>query len=207
MERKQRISTEMEEEIKGLKALQGNNWEIMEKQEREKTKKFIRTAGAVIAALLLLGMLAVFAYASNQDYENAMKQAKPWMNPVITKEEKKAGEWILKNTNGRETFVSDIFGGEFIMGTTLREATEGGDWAVVPDVVKKMGEIDEFYKTKDAKRANEIAKKYGAGYAIIPNRQVFAGFGWMFPEKEKMNRTEFFQKVYEDNGFEIYRVK
>ena len=129
------------------------------------------------------------------------------MNPVITKEEKKAGEWILRNTQERETFVADIFGGEFIMGTTLREATEGGDWAVVPDVVKKMGEIDEFYKTTDAKRANEIAKKYGATYAIIPNRQVFAGFGWMWTEKGKLNDSEFFGKVYEDNGFEIYRAK
>ncbi|MFH1257368.1 MAG: hypothetical protein V1658_00360, partial [Candidatus Micrarchaeota archaeon] len=112
-----------------------------------------------------------------------------------------------QNTPERETFVTDIFGGEHLMGETLREGTEGGDWAIVPEVVNRMSEINEFYKTADAKHAYEIAKKYNAKYVMVPNRQIFAGFEWLTPEKTKMQNAEYFELVYSKDQMEIYKLK
>ncbi|MFH1106280.1 MAG: hypothetical protein V1787_00125 [Candidatus Micrarchaeota archaeon] len=158
---------------------------------------------AALAAVALL--FAVIVFQTNEDVNKAIWQTGSWMNPVVTLEESKSVQWVLENTNERDVFVTDIFGGEHLMGNTLREGTEGGDWAIVPGVVDRMAKIDEFYKTKDADKAAEIAKKYKAKYVLMPNRQVFAGFGWLEPERGKMV-PPYFVRVYEDNGFEIYTV-
>lgn len=158
-------------------------------------------------ALFVLGVLVFggIIWQANEDVNKALWQAGSWMTPVITKEESKSLKWVLENTKERDVFVTDIFGGEHLMGNTLREGTEGGDWAIVPDVVNRMARIDEFYKSKDAKRAHEIAKQYNASYALMPNRQVFAGFGWLDPERVKMQEP-YFTLLYADGNMTYYSV-
>lgn len=163
--------------------------------------------GYPASVLVFLLVSAALVYFALQDVEKAQTQAKPWMNPVITREELRSESWVLANTHERDVFVTDIFGGEHLMGSTLREGTEGGDWAVAPNVVEKMGEINEFYKTRDPARAYQIAKKYGAKYVLVPNRQVFAGFEWLTPERTKLQDPRFFERAYADGEFEIYRVQ
>jgi len=158
-----------------------------------------------VALSLSVSGLAVSLFSA--DFDKAYSSAVPWMTPVITEEELRAMDWVRANSNERDVFVEDIFGGEFLMGQTLREGTEGGDWAIIPNVVERMSKIDEFYKTDSADKAYEIAKEHNAKFVVIQNRQVFAGFSWMHPEKSKMQDSRFFELVYEDNGFEIYRVK
>jgi hypothetical protein len=155
-------------------------------------------------SILILGGTA---YYYNEDINKAKWQADAWMSPVITPEEEKSMQWIAQNTKGRETFVTDIFGGEHLMGETLREGTEGGDWAIVPEVVTRMSEVNDFFKTADASHASGIAKKYNANYVLIPNRQIFAGYEWLTPEKTKLQNTQFFERVYKDGELEIYKVK
>jgi len=156
--------------------------------------------------LFTLAILAFFAYG---DVKETQFQASPWMDTVVTREEFTALEWIRVNTLERAVFVTDIFGGELIMGETLREGVEGGDWAVVPGVVKRMHDVQyEFYGSTNAKQAWNTARKYGAEYAWIPNRRIFAGYEWKTPlenNKEFENST-FFEKVF-DNGVKIYKVK
>ncbi|MFH1199745.1 MAG: hypothetical protein V1708_01630 [Candidatus Micrarchaeota archaeon] len=156
----------------------------------------------IAVAIIVFGAIASQA---NSDLNNATYQAKSWMSPVVTKAESKALSWVVQNSLERDVFVTDIFGGEHIMGNTLREGTEGGDWAIVPDVVARMGKIDEFYKSKDPKQAHDIAVKYNASFVLMPDRQVFAGFGWYEPEKDKMQRP-YFTQVYQDGGLTIYSV-
>ncbi|MFH1200622.1 MAG: hypothetical protein V1708_06145 [Candidatus Micrarchaeota archaeon] len=97
-------------------------------------------------------LLCAIAAQANSDLNNATYQAKSWMSPVVTKAESKALSWVVQNTRERDVFLTDIFGGEHIMGNTLREGTEGGDWAIVPDVVARMGKIDEFYSPRTPSR-------------------------------------------------------
>ncbi len=167
----------------------------------------VQELGLLRLAIIAVGVLVFIgiAWQANEDVNKALWQAGSWMSPVVTKEESKSLKWVLANTEERDVFVTDIFGGEHLMGNTLREGTEGGDWAIVPDVVNRMGRIDEFYKTKDAKRAHEIAKQYGAKYVLVPNRQVFAGFGWFEPEKGKMQEP-YFTLLYDENGMRYYSV-
>ncbi len=141
----------------------------------------------------------------SSDYHAAMKAATPWMTPVVTREEYAATEWVKANTAEREIFVSDIFGGELIMGLSLREGTEGGDWAIVPNVVQRMADIDKFYKSNDPAEAHAIARKYNATYVWAPNRQVFAGYGWTEIGEGKFDPA-FFELVFE-NRTRIYRLK
>ncbi|MFH1750529.1 MAG: hypothetical protein ABH863_02525 [Candidatus Micrarchaeota archaeon] len=160
---------------------------------------------AFYGLFLLLSLAA--AYYFNEDMNKAKWQADAWMNPVVTQEEEKSMEWVRLNTAERETFVTDIFGGEHMMGESLREGTEGGDWAIIPNVVTRMSDVNEFFKTDDSQKAYDIAKRYGANYVMIPNRQIFAGFEWMWPERTKLQNTQYFELAYKDGEFEYYRVK
>ncbi len=159
-----------------------------------------------IIALAALAVVAFFAYG---DVKETQIQAGAWMDTVVTREEFAALDWIHANTRERTVFVTDIFGGELIMGETLREGVEGGDWAVVPEVVKRMSDVQyKFYGSSSAKEARDTALKYGAEYVWVPNRRIFAGYEWKTPlenNKEFTNST-FFEKVF-DNGVKIYRVK
>ena len=162
---------------------------------------WLNLVGMVVAALVFAGIV----WQANEDLNKAIWQTGSWMTPVITPEESKSLKWVLANTKERDVFVTDIFGGEHLMGNTLREGTEGGDWAIVPEVVNRMARIDEFYKSTDAERAHEIAVQYRAKYVLMPNRQVFAGFGWSEPERAKM-REPYFTRVYGDGEMEYYSV-
>ncbi len=129
-----------------------------------------------------------------------------WTNPVITQGEVNALGWVRANTTERTVFVCDIFGGEFVMGNTLRECTEGGDWAIVPNVVRRMSEMDNFYTISTSADANALAHKYNASYVWVPNRQVYMGFGWKDINRTKFDDTKYFTLVY--NGTtKIYQVK
>ncbi|MEK6954356.1 MAG: hypothetical protein AABX01_05075 [Candidatus Micrarchaeota archaeon] len=168
-----------------------------------------RFKGVLAIAIYLIALVSSLgvAYYYNEDMNKAKWQADAWMNPVVTQEEEKSMKWVRENTKERETFVTDIFGGEHMMGESLREGTEGGDWAIIPNVVTRMSEVNEFYKTSDAQKASEIAKRYNANYAMIPNRQIFAGFEWLWPEKTKLQNTQYFELVYKDGDFEYYKIK
>ncbi|MBI5225247.1 hypothetical protein HY989_05235 [Candidatus Micrarchaeota archaeon] len=159
------------------------------------------------AFALVLLVSAAAAYFFNEDMNKAKWQSDAWMNPVITQKEERAMQWVRENTVEREVFVTDIFGGEHLMGETLREGTEGGDWAIVPEVVPRMSDVNEFFKTSDSAKAHEIAKKYGANFALIPDRQLFAGFEWLSPDRSKFSNSDYFEMVYQDGEMQIFEIK
>ena len=91
--------------------------------------------------------------------------------------------------------------------SVLREGTEGGDWAIVPNVVSRMYDMQyNFYETNDSRKAWEIARKYNASYAWIPDRNIFAGYAWKYPNYATFDNATYFEKVF-DNGHRIYMVK
>ncbi len=157
----------------------------------------------------MFAALAAVAYLAYGDVKETQFQASAWMDPVVTREEFAALDWIRVNTRERAVFLTDIFGGELIMGETLREGVEGGDWAVVPNVVQRMNDVQyKFYGSSSANEAWNTARKYGAEYAWIPNRRIFAGYEWKYPLEKNVEfeNSTFFEKVF-DNGVKIYRIK
>jgi hypothetical protein len=183
----------------------------------EWVEKKILAALAVIAFIAFFGYLNPFALCvgdaciqKKADYLNALSQADAWMNPVLTKEEVVAVEWVKNNTPERTVFVSDIFGGELLM-SSLREGTVGGDWAIVLNVTDRMNAAHRIYLSEpqgySAEEAWNVAKKYNATYVWAPNRMVHAGYGWIQIDKSKFMDARFFEKVYSRNGMEVYKVK
>ena len=160
----------------------------------------------LLPAAFILLLLVVLAYFSYADLNSSRDLAIPWVQPVITQEEVAALAWVKANTVERELFVTDIFGGELLMGGALREGTEGGDWAIVPDVAQHMADIDRFYDTNSSQEAYAVAKKYGAKWAWVPNRQLFAGYGWKYAKMEKFGDARFFELAF-DNQTKVFRVK
>ncbi|MFH1780209.1 MAG: hypothetical protein ABH803_03655 [Candidatus Micrarchaeota archaeon] len=175
-----------------------------------------------LAPLLVLTLVLIIAFASSEtvkasafnenltislsgDYNKAISAAKPWMNPILTQEEIKAIEWVKQNTPERTVFMSDIFGGELLMAN-LREGVEGGDWAIIPNVIERMDDVQHnFYEAETVETAWNTAKKYGAEFVWAPNRQVFAGYAWVnIPSF--LEESEYFEKVF-DNGARVYKVK
>ena len=154
-------------------------------------------------ALLLLLAVTVVAAGSIQ---SAKKTAEPWLNPVVTPDEVAATEWIKQNTAPRTVFASGIFEGELIMGKTRREGTLGGDWAIVPNVIERMSDVQyKLFGAKDSKEAWTTARKYHASYVWVPNRSMFAGYAWNYPA-DVFDDATYFEKVY-DKGVRIYKVK
>ncbi|HLC38261.1 MAG TPA: hypothetical protein VJI71_02300 [Candidatus Norongarragalinales archaeon] len=155
---------------------------------------------------IAVAVIAIVAYFAFKDFGESQNQARSWMNPVITKNEFAALEWVEANTPERTVFASDIFGGELLM-SALREGTEGGDWAIVPNVVERMRDAQyNFYEAKESATAWATARKYGAEYAWVPDRQIFAGYDWKYPNYEIFENQTYFEKVF-DNGHKIYRIK
>jgi hypothetical protein len=163
----------------------------------------MRPQGALALAALLL--VAGWSYA--QDVQRTRAGGEAWVNPLVSPSEVKALEWVRANTAERTVFVTDIFGGEQLMGGALREGTIGGDWAIVPDVLRRFQDADEFVNTADAQKAWEIARRYGASYVWAPPRSVFAGYSWKDLERGKLQDERYFERVYRDGLMEIYRVK
>ncbi len=160
----------------------------------------------VLRFLPVLVLFGAVIYFANKDFDSALNQAKPWMNPVISKNEVAALDWVKANTKERTVFASDIFGGELLM-SVLREGTEGGDWAIVPNVVQRMHDIQyNFYEAKSGKQAWETALKYNAEYVWVPDRALFPGFAWKGADYNVFSNTQYFEKVF-DNGHRIYKVK
>lgn len=158
-----------------------------------------------VVILLLLAVVVATVYLP--EVEKARERGKPWMEPVVTLQEVKALEWVRAHTPERTVFVSDIFGGEQLMGGALREGTEGGDWAIIANVIERMQHSDEVFDTQNASRAWQLARQYNASYVWAPNRQVFAGFSWKGIERTKFYDEQYFELAYADGDMHIYRVK
>ncbi len=160
-------------------------------------------AGRFLPVIVLFAIVGYFAF---KDINSAMGQAKPWMDTVVSENEVASLSWVQAHTPERTVFATDIFGGELVM-SVLREGVEGGDWAIVPNVVSRMyDEQYHFYQTEDAKEAWQTALKYNASYAWVPDRRIFAGYEWKYPNYTIFDNATYFEKVF-DNGHKIYRVK
>lgn len=171
--------------------------------KNEASGGFSSQAKMLLPAIIVIAIVLFFAY---RDFNSAQNQARPWLDPMVTKNEVASLKWVEENTPERAVFASDIFGGELLM-SVLREGTEGGDWAIVPNVVQRMHDFQyDFYDAKSSEKAWETAKKYNATYAWVPDRQVFAGFEWKTPDYSVFENATYFEKVF-DNGNKIYKVK
>lgn len=146
----------------------------------------------------------MFAYL---DFQQVNATTPAWVNPVISQHEFNAIDWVINNTKKRDVFMTCIFEGEFLMGMSLRQATEGGDWAIIPEVTTRMSEINEFFKTENIDRAYFIAKKYNAKYIWLPlGRQTFCGYGWFYPNVTKFENSNF-TEIFRNEGVVIYEVR
>lgn len=154
---------------------------------------------------LALLLLAAVAVAAAVQVQKARTDASPWLNPVVTPQEVKALDWVRRNTPERTVFATGIFEGELLMGKTLREGTLGGDWAIVPNVISRMNDVQyKLYQAPDSKTAWQTAVQYHAAYVWVPNRQTFAGYAWVMPAAV-FDNAAYFEKVYDD-GVRIYKV-
>ncbi|NYZ75213.1 hypothetical protein H0O03_03030 [Candidatus Micrarchaeota archaeon] len=157
---------------------------------------------AAAAFLAIVAFLLLYS-----DVPKAVDAASPWMNTVVTQKEVEAIYWLENNTRVYEPVVYDIFGGETMMALSLRTPPIGGDWAVARDAVDRMNNVTKFYETTSAQEAAEIMKNLGARYAVVPSRQVHAGFGWKTVEKQKFSDPTFFEKAFDNGEAMVVRVK
>ncbi|MBI5226210.1 hypothetical protein HY994_03135 [Candidatus Micrarchaeota archaeon] len=155
--------------------------------------------------LALLALLAV-AFIGASQVQATKQSAAPWLNPVVTPDEVNGMVWVRANLAPRTVFATGIFEGELLMGKARMEGTLGGDWAIVPDVITRMSDVQyRIFGAKDSKEAWTTAHTYNASYVWVPNRQTFEGYEWKVPAAVFDNAT-YFQKVYDRGILRIYRV-
>lgn len=154
--------------------------------------------------IIFLIALALFGW---QELERSRSTVTHWLAPVINDGEIAAFDWVKANTAKRDVFMACIFEGESLMGTTLRESVEGGDWAVVPNVIDQMAAADKFFFDSSGAEAASIAKRYNAKYAwVTKGRQIFCGYGWKDIPYQKFEDPVYFKKLFENDGVVIYGI-
>lgn len=131
-----------------------------------------------------------------------------YYDPVVSRDEYNATQWIMDHTSKQDKFVADIFGAELIMGMTTRVSTEGGDWANAPDPISMMVHTNDIYKTDNASYAHELARLEKADYVLVPYRGLYTG--WWVPKEEvnysKFGDTRYFRPVFVEDNVTIYCV-
>jgi len=131
-----------------------------------------------------------------------------YYDPVVSRGEYNATQWIMDHTSKQDKFVADIFGAELIMGMTTRVSTEGGDWANAPDPISMMVHTNDIYKTDNASYAHELARLEKADYVLVPYRGLYTG--WWVPKEEvnysKFGDTRYFRPVFVEDNVTIYCV-
>ncbi|MCK4327592.1 MAG: hypothetical protein KAW41_03880 [Candidatus Diapherotrites archaeon] len=150
----------------------------------------------IIAVLVLLAM----AWLSMPQLDHHVE---PWLDTVVLPGEVEAARWVKNNVDG--LFLAGIFGGELVMGIASQPSLVGGDWAANINSPKQMSDMDEFYKTDSADKAEEIWRNYNASYAWFPARQVYAGYGWIGANEEKMSDPRF-EVVYTNPEVRVYKL-
>ncbi len=155
--------------------------------------------------LLLTVIAFMITMAASLSINDTRERGKAWVDPIISREEYYALNWITNNTQEKTTFATDIFGGELIMGNTLRLTLEGGDWAIIPNILQRMSDANTLFTTDNSKTAWELAVKYNASYIWLPNRQIFMGYGWKQVDDGVFNDKKYFTLVFE-NKTKIYKV-
>ena len=156
---------------------------------------------------LLAVFLIVLAWFGWAGLEHSRSGVENWLSPVINDGEIAAFDWVKANTAKKDTFMACIFEGESLMGTTLRESVEGGDWAVVPDVLDRMADADMFFFDSSGADASAIAKFYNAKYVwVTKGRKIFCGYGWKDIPLKKFDDPVYFTKLFENDGVIIYGV-
>ncbi|MFC2174623.1 hypothetical protein ACFLQ2_02025 [archaeon] len=149
-----------------------------------------------LVAVLVLVAIAWFSL-SQLDHH-----VEPWLNTVVLDGEVEAAHWVKGNPG---LYLAGIFGGELVMGIAASPSLVGGDWAANANAPQQMSDMDEFYKTDSADRAEEIWKKYGADYAWFPARKVYAGYGWIDTNEDKMSDPRF-EIVYTNPEVRVYKL-
>lgn len=165
---------------------------------------FFKTENNLIFCLLLVTAF-VFTLTATLSLHDSRERGKAWVEPIISREEYFALDWIRNNTVEKTVFASDIFGGELIMGNTLRLTLEGGDWAITPNVIQRMSDANILFTTNDSKVAWDLAIKCNCSYIWLPNRQIFMGYGWKEPEVTTFEDERYFTLVFQ-NKTRIFKV-
>jgi uncharacterized membrane protein len=175
----------------------------------------------VFKVVLVLGMFILFLYFSyflstsfgvpgtKETYvlPEVKANGDPWYDRVVKPGEMQATSWVLENTGKDQKFVSDIFGGELIMGMTTRVPTVGGDWANAPNPVQLMGDTNTIYTTTDAETAYDLAVEHNATYVWVPlSRTEFSGYGWEAVQTDKFENQTYFKLLYNNSDVKIYEV-
>jgi len=150
----------------------------------------------LIALLAAAAMIAVALPAL--DYHVG-----PWLNPVVLPGEVEAAKWA-HGTAG--LYLADIFGGELVMGFAGKPSLVGGDWAANARAPEQMNDMHEFYLTDSADKAVGIWQKYNASYAWFPSRSVYAGYGWITLNEDKMGDPRF-ELAYSNSEVRIYKLR
>ena len=153
--------------------------------------------------LLLLAIAVVALYFGVQQLDYHVN---PWLNTVVTSGEAAAAEQFARGTPQDTVFMSDIFGGELVMGLAARSAIIGGDWAANPAAPRQMSDAQEFYKTASADRAAELMRKYNITYAVFPDRKLFCGYGWIDADESKMADPRF-SIAFDATGVRVYALR
>ncbi|MBI3587812.1 hypothetical protein HY995_00695 [Candidatus Micrarchaeota archaeon] len=156
---------------------------------------------AVSAAFIVL--LAIAAYWLGRDSAGSLS---PWYSPVVEPGEVSAALWVDANVESRQVFSGDLFNCEMLTAVSRQYCSVGGAWELADRPNERFSKNERMFLTNSSSQAWQLARDYGVQFVFTSGRQGFYAYGWKPPENGKFGDVNYFRKVYDRSGTEIYRV-
>ncbi len=143
-----------------------------------------------------------------QDAFSSMKNTLgPWYDAVVWPEEVDAAIWADKNLPRKELFAADLFACEMLAAVARKTCSIGGAWELADRPNERFQDNEKAFLSNFSKEKYTLLTKYGIKYVFASNRQAFYAYGWKYPELEKFGNELFFEKIYDEKGVKIWKVK
>ncbi len=131
----------------------------------------------------------------------------PWYDAVVTSTEVDAAIWADKNVAQKELFAADLFACEMLTAVSRKVCSIGGAWELADRPNERFQDNEKAFMSNSSKEAFSLLAKYGIKYVFASGRNAFYAYGWKYPELEKFEDSDLFEKIYDQKGVKIWRVR
>lgn len=160
---------------------------------------------ALVSAVFVLAISAAAFWAV---YPATKSAVYGWSDPVVTRGEVRAAEWVYDNLPHRRVFACDLFACEMLTAVGFEIGAVGGAWELADNPNQRYTDNERSFLTTDAAEAHSLMANRNVEYVLVaPGRQNFYAYGWKQPEISKFGDSRYFELVYFVDGAYVYRVK
>jgi hypothetical protein len=165
-----------------------------------KLKKVLGQIANPVLVLFLLLLSATSVYALFTDFATIEKDSKENYYYYVSKSDYDGLLWIRDNTDSHDVILSNWFYGNLIPGVSARKVYIGHKAQTI-SFSDKVSQINSFILSDDVFSSTTFLHQNNINYIFLGENDSITQYGFKPDEKEYLD------KVYEEDGMKIYKVK